>query len=190
MSTTTTVRPGSLFSYQMDDTAPILLTEVLGLTADGGVICAETLSTDSRRTSAVVDIEVFTDTDAYTYLGDVRPSADRLPWIEDGDLFVYTYAGPGANGTSGNTFVLEISHAYVPGDPEGVRGFVHLPSVFVDLEVLAPIRFERSHLRDFQYVGKIDNGSRDGTMKAHATSNPEADTAPDPSADETARPTA
>jgi hypothetical protein len=164
MTVTTAVRVGDIFGYGHTDTYDVLVSEVIRIEDDGEtVVTAETLSYDERRTVAYMDASVFED---LVYLGSVRPSSDRVNHVEDGDLFVYTYMDPHSADIAGNTFVLEITHAYVPGDLQGVRGNVHMTDGFFECDALPPLRFERAHLRDFQYCGKIDNGTRDGRVKA------------------------
>jgi len=168
MTTAMRVHVGSIFAYENPYLNETLISEVIRMEADGTVVCAETLNTDGRRSVAYVDDDVL---DCFTYLGDVRPSSDRVNYVEDGDLFVYTYMDPHSADIAGNTFVLEVTHAYVPGDPDGVRGNVHMTDGFIESDALPPLRFERAHLRDFQYCGKIDNGTRDGRVKSSVKSS-------------------
>ena len=83
------VRPGALFTWQEREELPILLVEVIRVDMkDRAVICEETLSTDSRRTQAVFDLDVLTD-GPFTYVGDVVPDSEHLRNPRVGDLFLY-----------------------------------------------------------------------------------------------------
>jgi hypothetical protein len=161
MTTATMIHVGDIFSYDNPDTEEMLLSEVIRVDADGTIVCAETLSTDARRTVAYVDDEVLA---CCTYVGSVRPSSDRLDHIEPGDLFVYTHDDGDRHG--GNIFVLEVTHTAEPYDKASVFGEIHFPGAYVEIDGATPYRFERAHLADFAYLGKSDNGTRDGRVKA------------------------
>lgn len=162
MTVTTALAVGDIYSHVCPFTKEIRLSEIIRIEGNT-VVYAETLNVSAVRVVGYVHVN---DIVKWTYVGTVRPSSDRVTHLEDGDLFVYTYEGRGSAHTHGNTFVLEITHAYVPGDPHGVRGNIHAEGGYYESPDLPPLRFEREHLNDFAYLGKIDNGTRDGKVRA------------------------
>lgn len=163
MSIRTMITVGDLFAYNAYDpslSGEMLISEVIRVETDGTIVCAETLNTDPKRTAAYMDADVFEE---FEYLGTVRPDNERADYPEVGDLFVYTYEGPGGAGHSGTTFVLELTHTPTEiGD--AVFGQIHFPGAYADTSFMSPYRFDRKHLRDFRYAGKADDGTRDGIV--------------------------
>ena len=81
------LRPGALYTYQPDESMPVLLTEVVSVDGDpDGVECTETLSTDATETSATIHPDIFGDTGTYVHVGDVR---DHRNNPDVGDVFLW-----------------------------------------------------------------------------------------------------